>query len=728
MKPVLYTYDGTAINDGSNYTARIIYDTALQATQARAQFVARAGMHPAYVGKVFLESYIEIIINCLGTASTQFEAINQLFDINDEDPNKLIIKDADDSNAQYYIYCTPVKITPVLGKSAVQITLARKDAIWQTETETSDTWTITGSGDKQNITNGANAEAYPKFEFTPTSYPTIGYIYERHVYFTPNATAPFGNRPVEILSGLDTAALVANAAVSNQINEGAGIDDAVDTWSIDAAVGGGLAVGGGTFYVGTEQCSYTSIAAGEIIGVTRGINGTTAAAHADDAVMTQSIVQADGDDFRVVVNGKQVDRWFGTGTAAFNTAATKCWIALDVPAKKNIALLTAIADSGTPSYIDLVFSKTNLAVVKTLPSTGYVRIDTEEFAYTSITITSTTLRLNLGTRSVRNTVAATHAVNATVKWCPFQISVIYSNSAETAIVVDDTKKPIIDLENSTNISFVYATFLDTASPIGQRAGSWKPTLLKSAGKTLTKSDFYFGDNAAADTDPAQVMGMKIASFLSRTWKIETAYIVFVGNFPDLVSAVTSNGYKYRYSTSWPSIAALESSSTGAKWITEWNETTPASVQTWTAWTHNAEAVSSYPYIRFEFSGKVLGSDSNYSAFEVSGATITLVNYPTISLGAQLSNYCVEAKIINNTTEEFITIECPMQINQTLTIDCDPEQPYASKNGTIVDVVTPNTNRSNWLHLKPGTNELEYTSTATNNITCVVKHRDRMNFV
>lgn len=82
--------------------------------------------------------------------------------------------------------------------------------------------------------------------------------------------------------------ILAQALISNQINGAIGAGDLVI--NVDTSVGGGLATTGGVCYCEGEQITYSGIVAGvmTVIGGGRGTGGTTAAAHADNVVITQN--------------------------------------------------------------------------------------------------------------------------------------------------------------------------------------------------------------------------------------------------------------------------------------------------------------------------------------------------------------------------------------------------------------------------------------------------------
>lgn len=731
MNPKIVSWDGHSINDGTNYDCKIPVDTALQASQANGIFIKRAGANPVLAGAELSESYLSITIICKGAANTQLEELNKWFDIYNATPKQLIIKDTDNGDKQYYIYATPRNVSAIVGKNAVRITLNRAEPVWQSATQNSTSWAITASGQTQAITAGGNAEAFPIFEFTPTTYPTGGYGASRKVLMYPQSSYVYPYRPLEILGGLNTAALVNDTSVSNQINDVAGIDAVVTTWAIDTAVGGGLSASG-MGYIGTEQISWTGKTATNIGTVVRGINGTTAAAHLDNAVIARSAVMANGDDFVVLVDGVIADRWFGeTGTATFNNSATKCWINLRVPAKLNTTLKIAISAVGVPAYIEINLNTANTAAITAMPNAGRVLIGSEEFTYKAKYISASRLRLTVDERAVRNTTAAAHLANVAIIWIPYDIQIAYGNQSALAYSADDTYKPVIDMAASTNASFVYANLLDTAVPMSRRTGSWYPKLLTSAGGLHTESGVYFGEHMAADTDPAEVMGMSISTFITNgLYRAETASLECRINIPDGVSSVNSNGSKYRAKTQWATIARLQSSINGVTWVNEWaaTEATPTAIATWATWTHNETVPSTTRALRFFLSGSANALAGNYYSFDVTAATIALVNYPVVTLRAAESNYYLDATITNTTTGDYITFAYPLQTGKTLYIDTDPNQPYAKFNGQITNIVNPDTNHSKWLALQAGANTLTFTSDFDSDITCVVKWRDRINFL
>ncbi len=210
LKPV--SFNGTNINDGTNYEAWIVEATNLQPT-VQPIFARRAGTWSVYAGKDFIDQTLTIGIKCNGSFNDQFETLNQVFSVEDDTPRQFIVKDISDSDTQYYVYATTRNVSQQYGTTAYY-TLAIDNPVWQAVTQTSQTWTITASGQSTDFSNAGNSDAYPVLEITPTSYPGNGYIYQDYIQFLPQSTYKWVNRPIDISQStdgthLDTSALVA---------------------------------------------------------------------------------------------------------------------------------------------------------------------------------------------------------------------------------------------------------------------------------------------------------------------------------------------------------------------------------------------------------------------------------------------------------------------------------------------------------------------------------------
>jgi len=445
-------------------------------------------------------------------------------------------------------------------------------------------------------------------------------------------------------------------------------------------------------------------------------------------------MQSDGDDLRVKVNGTQVARWLYN----MNAAATKVWINLTMPPASESTLKTGIANTGTPSTIDITLSPANRRALRRMPKRGIVLINSEQFTYTDKTLAADELSLTVNARAVRGTSAGTHSVSDTVRWIPYDITVMYGNSAVSAPDTTYDISPVVEL-SSTNAAFTYNEFRETKWVPGDidqathrilAADSWKSTK-----KTAPNSDSgpYLSDHdndLAEFVNPSEVLGMKIVSYptVSGGYTGDDADVRWRGDFPDGVTTVTSSGYTYRVGSLWPAACSLESSQDGTHWVQEWNESSPGSASTWTAWTHSSESVpSGTNHIRFRLDGIVSASSTAAAKFEVGSATINLTNPPTVSLGSEIQIYNFDAVLKNDTTGDRIKIDYPTTINDVLTINCDPDNPTATIKGQLIySAVGLDTTRNKWMTFLPNqTNTLSYTQAYTGNVSVTVYWNNRI---
>lgn len=652
-----YSYNGTLINDGTNYISSIVGETQLQAAVSPI-YVKRAGARPVFAGKDFLQQTLQLEITCQGAYNDQLETLNKLFDVHDVTERKLIVQDISDSNTQYYIYCTAFQMSPQMGTDVI-VSLAVGDPIWRSETESSLSFSVTSDNATTDIVVGGNIEAYPTIEVTPTAYAVDGYIYTMYIQLIPESTKSWSNRPTLI----------------SQSTDGLNIDTA--------------------------------------------------------ALVTAGKVQADGDDFRVLVDGLEVDRWFGSTEGAFNTTNTKVWINLNIPAAFSVTLGTAIGSTDSISTIDITWSKDFQKLLAGKPTTGFVIIDSEEFYYTGISLEKKLLKFLGVTRSARNSAGAAHLVGAVIYFMPYDIQIVYGYPTETAPEQDDTRKPIIDLSLSTLSSFVYDEFSDDA---GLRSGIWQSIVTSVSDNRLSLSDVYTATQAA-ESNPSSVAGMGVLSYQSGgVWRKETSTIRWVNSFPDLISSIADSYEVYRYTADFPTETYLYTStdSVGSKLTKGVKINSPSAVQTWETGSHATTDITlpTQPiYVKYEMKGSVKGTADNAAYFGVSSVTVNLINIPTIRKRAEDSNFQFSCRITNTTTGKSIEVNYPVQVGQTLIIDTDPSFPNASYFGQLVSgSITPDTVRSAWLPLQPGTNTITYTADIISTLTMVIKWRNRYNYL
>jgi phage-related protein len=735
------SFNGTILNknSSSDYSASTDYDAYFPRADAMLQltsdvgYVKRAGAVPVMAGKDFQPVTINLNVSLLHDTTTLEASINTLFDVLDETPHQLIVMDQDNSNKQYYVYATPKSVqTEASGGPEVVITLAIDDPIWQSVTQNTQTWNITASGQSTDFTAGGNAESYPIFEITPTVSPPDGYLFNQFVQMIPNSAFTWKARPLEVTGGgFDTAAKISDTDNFFQLN--GAIDSSTDIIAYDTVTGSIPIVGMGM--VGTEQISWankTGTSSGNLTGVVRGIGGTTAAGHADNAVISVSRMQANGNDLRVYVDGAEVNRWLNS----INTTATKIWIAIDIPIYQRPLLNTAIGIGDTVTEIVFQWIPASIDSWFAMPNSGRVLIDSEEFTYTSKSYDPAKPQISIviNARAVRNTSAANHAAGATIYWLPYDINIVYGNTQSTAQNTDDTTKPVISLA-STNSSFVYTEFSDTAA---LRSGRWQRAVLGVANSKFTQSHLYTGVNNSGEVDPANVAGMALLAYqLSGVWKPETGSMMWWRGFTDGVSGVSESGEKMqKASGSWPALAALMGSKDGLNWTIIQNEPAVAASSDYSSFVSWAYASTDLTIpagtiaLAYWFSGTILATANNEADYGATAITVGLTNYPTVTRRAQQSNYQFNGLLKNTGTGESININCALQlVTDTLIIDTDPDFPTAKFKGLIVNsAVSISSIRARWLKCPPGLNTITFTGSSVGSVTIVIKWRDRVAFL
>jgi hypothetical protein len=214
------------------------------------------------------------------------------------------------------------------------------------------------------------------------------------------------------------------------------------------------------------------------------------------------------------------------------------------------------------------------------------------------------------------------------------------------------------------------------------------------------------------------MGMTISPWqVGEVSRGERAAIVWSINHPGGFTTVTSNGDKYRYASSWPVTAALQKNSNNV-WVNIWNEATPASSGSWTAWTNGTASLGgTINDIRFCFNGNVSAASGAISTtsthFEVQGATLVLAsaNVPQLAFsGSEDAGYEIDARLTNVTTGEYLDIHHAGKIDQVLTIDTESKTVYTDEAEGVLDALSVPV-RAEWLKLSPGTtNVIRYTET------------------
>lgn len=723
----IVSYNGHVLNDAS-FSA---WFPAGQPSMpgATPNYAARARTWQKLSSKEIQPATLSFHIECKGTIHSQWETLKAWFPVNDFTFRSLIVQDLADSNRQWYVEGYAIQpIAPAAeGAGEYVVTLAIDEPLWRTVTVASDAWAITASAQTKVLTVLGNHAARPILSIDINALKFFGYAYRLwKPWYNPLTIE--SAEPLEVTNGgLNTTNLVTDTSKSNQINQGGGIDASTLSIPVDTAVGGGLPAGGGMCIVDTEQILYTSISGGTMTVTAggRGYGGTTAATHADNAVMKLSQLMANLQDLRVLMDGPEVDSWnSGVGSA------TKIWINAKYQPKIEMVLEGSISNvAAVPFTVYVEQTAANLAALRRLPAQFFFQIDNEVFVGGGANFSA--YAFGAFARAQRGTAAAAHADGATIRWLEHDIWIVWGDAQATAQVTDDTRKPIINLSTSTNASWVYADF---GSYDNLRTGSWKAFITLRLG---TESYIYTATQGAY-ADPHSVMGVAAKVWmLNGLPKAENFKFGWQLYHPAGFTTVTVTGSKRRLSTDWPATMALLKSALGtAPWSVVFNEATPATTPGWVALaTHSAVALGAgtWQYLQFYFANTVAGTSGNEIDMEIADATLVIesTRVPQVAFATAVeSAYYLNATITVVETGDAISLVGPLKTGDTIVVDCDAET--IRKNGGEAGIVIKwNTVREGWLDLpspqQSATCTLRYDETGVADVDIVVawEHRNTL---
>jgi len=647
MNISLVSWNGHNINDTTNFIAKLAGFQPMSA-QVGVINVSRYPNEAKSAGQSLSGVTYPITINIMGTLDTGRNTLGSWFDEHDQNQYVLLAKDTSDSDKQYYVMGRFIGVN-IVETSATQrvYSIYVDDPVWKAVTATTNTLSVTASGQYKAITPGGNRLARPIITIKPTgAFAGTSYAYHRRVGLYNNVNEGFSQYYIDITNGgLDTAALV-----------------------------------------------------------------------------TAGKMQADGDDLRVIVDGKEVPRWLG----GMNTSATKVWIQLNIAEKCEFTISADMLATGTAD-IEITDNKTNEDMAKKLKWKSVILIGTEKILVRSYNSSSNLL--SVLQRGYDGTTAATHSAGDTAKRVEHDIVMQYGNASAAAPVytdsIDAEREPCFNLATSTNTSRVFDTYFNYNK--GEAPEGFVPSVAYSLRKTSTNYTKTLGLFEEGTRSTAMGMSILIGQ-RSNKLTAENAALSWVYHNPCGIDAVSSTGKKYRNTATFPSVSAsLMSSIDFTTWVKLWTEASPASVDNWTAWTNAATAVTdTHKYIKFEFEGSVPAITAGQCSMEVLTCTVTLVsaNCPTVSLGAETGNYPMQCTLYNNVTGDKFYVTTPMLVNSEIVIDTETHE--VTVNGKPNrGIFKTDTIRSEWFPLIDGVeNKIYYTQTGTGNVTLTIVHSDR----
>lgn len=435
----------------------------------------------------------------------------------------------------------------------------------------------------------------------------------------------------------------------------------------------------------------------------------------DTATLTTAKMQSDGDDFLYWLDGGFADRWLDS----MDTAATKCWINYNLPPRNEGTTLSNVAASGSIATITFSKTRANLAFLQELKqaSNRIFLIDNEAFLYTAANVDLVNYQILTPSRAQKGTSEAAHVAPKTARHIPRDGWILYGDSTLTAPDVDNDYKPIPNL-SSTNGAWAFTNYFSADNP---RGGEWKREVISSrTGLSYT----YTGDTNT-NVEPSTTLGLALVGSPDFQQQNEAGTLAWQFAHPATITTVLFSGDKYM-SGSWPAIVGLQHMVTGAVWYTDSNIVEPTVTYAWQSFgPTTVNLASPYPTtIRFAIDGMLssVASELALAQFDTVTTTFNSSNLPTIAVNAEQAAYYFDCKITNNTTGEYILVNVPMGLNETLTIDCETKEAYLSDGQRVS--VRLSTNRSEWLDLNPGSNTFQFDDTGTNAVTAHFIHRDK----
>lgn len=592
----------------------------------------------------------------LSLGTTSADACSRLFDKYDQTPRTFICKDSENSDKQWYVKAYATEIAWNAKNAEISLAVDEPQE-WQSNTLNAGTWSVTATGGTYNFSPAisGNRPCKPAFAITPTS---------------ARGTASTGYLYMMHVPIYGTQTAHAPAYPVNIVQAGT-----VNVWN-----------------------------------------------HAAEVTALRSL--ATGNDIRVMVDNQEVDYWL----SGANGTVAKIWINLDFEPGQTMTLGTALGTTTVTSFT-VAATAANKTAMKALPAQGVydadvmasenciLLIDSEIFIAQAVN--PLTYTFSGVTRAANDTTAGTHSAGASIRWIQHDVKILYGDLTASAPTIDDTRKPIIDLANSTNASWVYTTF---ASTDNKRTGGWKPSITAHLGAETV----YYTGSHGANADPATEMGMSIKAFkYGGKWCAENATIQWTHYNPFGFTTVTSSGDKYRVSTDWASgwgVGLRHYNLTAPYYETNF-EATPATAGSWTAFTHSTTSLAgTFTNLKAVLAGPITGSASNANHLEYQGITISGIQNPTVNCSARKDAYHLDVTLSNETSGESIAFNLPMTINTALTIDCDKMiAKYAD--GRILPL-TLSTKRHNWLDCGPAATTLKWTAPGTAGVTVVITWRDR----
>jgi len=314
------------------------------------------------------------------------------------------------------------------------------------------------------------------------------------------------------------------------------------------------------------------------------------------------------------------------------------------------------------------------------------------------------------TRSARGTAAAAHTTADTVYWLQHDIWIFYDDATLAAPTTDDDYKPVMELDTSTNDSWVYQEFgEDNVS----RAGGWIYTEVTDASSLLRQ---VTGNQGTAAT-PWTEVGLYFDEGGGGGDDAHGRFYLY--NLCGITNCNFTNGEKLCEAGAFTPKGYVKSSIDNVTWTTEY--TIPAlavgGAGVWEAWTYNAAITAGSFYLALVWDGD--GVQSSQFGVEAADCTVTLDSTytPDCTIGAEQDNYPLACTIANAETGDSIQLALTMSLLDVLEVDTDNKTITNLTEGSNVygALTMVGGVRRDWLPLINGTNTLTYTETGVTDV-------------
>jgi hypothetical protein len=419
------------------------------------------------------------------------------------------------------------------------------------------------------------------------------------------------------------------------------------------------------------------------------------------ALVTAGKMRSDGGDIRVEVNGAQVNRWIG----GMNGASTKIWVGLPFQYIAPVTLASALG-AGAVTSVEVNGD------ITAWPASGIFMVGNEAFSYTSKVDNK---RQFLGiTRGAHGTTAASHSAGAQADLIQHSVYLFYGNPTAVYAAPSPTPAPVFDLATSTNGVWNYTQFGENAVA---RMGAWSHLV------ALPDYAYAYSTGGAAPkalVSPWDYLGI---GYTQAANIVSAADVIFENICGiDGVNITAGEIYASSLIEAWGWSLTHYGSVNGVSQVAA-TTALPVTRNAVTSWTQNVSLtglVGTPTRYHFGLQVRVSPAASLVTFAGINSATVTLksANLPTVSLGAETSNYRVAATLTNVTTGQALTIDFNMSLNVGLRINTEENSVvYLADNSSQGQAVRRiGAARRFWLPLQPGNNTLRYDDAGTGNVT------------